>query len=60
LLETRHFRFHCGCDLDKILPILGSWRDKPEELFGDAQEVIIQCPRCAARYQVTRDMLEGS
>ena len=57
LLETRRFRFRCGCDLDRILPILGGWRDKPEELFGDEDKITIQCPRCAARYLVTRDML---
>lgn len=57
VLETRRFRFHCGCTLDKILPVLGSWKNKPEELFGDAGEITIQCPRCAARYRVTRDML---
>ena len=57
LLETRKFRFHCGCDLDKILPILGGWREKPDELFGDAEQIVIQCPRCAARYFVGRDML---
>lgn len=57
LLETRAFRFHCGCTLEKILPILGSWREKPDELFHDAQEITIQCPRCAASYKVTRDMI---
>lgn len=57
LLETRRFRYHCGCDLEKILPILGSWRDRPEALFGDAETITIQCPRCAARYRVTREML---
>lgn len=57
LLETRRFRFHCGCTLEKILPVLGSWRERPEALFGDAQTISIQCPRCAARYQVSRDMI---
>ena len=57
LLETRRFRFHCGCTLDQILPILGSWRKRPDELFGNADHVNIQCPRCAARYRVTRDMI---
>lgn len=57
LLETRRFRFHCGCDLQKILPVLGSWREKPEELFEGAETITIQCPRCGARYRVTRDML---
>ena len=57
LLETRRFRYHCGCDLEKILPILGSWRDRPEALFGEGETITIQCPRCAARYRVTREML---
>lgn len=57
LLETRRFRFHCGCTLDKILPILGGWKDRLDELFGDAGFISIQCPRCAAKYHVTRDMI---
>ena len=57
LLETRPFRFHCGCTLERILPILGIWRDKPDELFHDALEINVQCPRCSANYIVTRDML---
>ncbi|WP_226895436.1 Hsp33 family molecular chaperone HslO [Luteolibacter marinus] len=57
LLETRRFHFHCGCDLGKILPILGSWRDRPDELFDGADYITVQCPRCAARYEVTRDMI---
>lgn len=57
LLESRKFRFHCGCTLDKILPILGGWRDRLDELFGDAESINIQCPRCAAKYQITREMI---
>lgn len=57
VLETRRFRFHCGCTLDKILPILGGWRDRPDELFEEADHITLQCPRCAARYVVTRDMI---
>jgi molecular chaperone Hsp33 len=57
VIETRRFRFECGCNLEKILPVLGGWREKPEELFEGADQIIIQCPRCAASYLVTRDML---
>lgn len=57
LLETRFFRFHCGCTLDKILPVLGSWRAKPEELFQNSEMITVQCPRCAANYFISRDML---
>ncbi|MCX6875404.1 MAG: disulfide bond chaperone [Verrucomicrobia bacterium] len=57
LLETRRFRFHCGCSLERILPILGGWKNRPDELFHDASSITIQCPRCAARFSVTRAML---
>lgn len=57
VLETRRFRFHCGCTLDKILPILGGWKERLDDLFEDADLIRLQCPRCAAKYKVTRDML---
>lgn len=57
ILETRRFRFHCGCTLDRILPILGSWREQPEDLFQGEDKITIQCPRCAAKFSVTRDMI---
>lgn len=57
LLETRPFRFHCGCTVEKILPILGSWREKPDELFHGEDSIRVQCPRCAANYVITRDMI---
>ena len=57
LLETRRFRFHCGCTLERILPVLGGWKDRLDELFGEADFIRLQCPRCAANYEVSRDML---
>lgn len=57
VLERRRFRFFCGCSLEKILPILGGWRKRPDELFAGAEVITIQCPRCAASYEVTRGML---
>jgi len=57
LLETRRFRFMCGCTLEKILPVLGGWKDRLDELFGDSDILTVQCPRCAAKYLITRDML---
>ncbi len=56
-LESRRFRFHCGCSIEKILPILGGWKEKPEALFESSDSINIQCPRCAAKYVVTRDMI---
>lgn len=57
-LETRRFRFHCGCTIDKILPILGGWRERLDDLFEAADFINLQCPRCAAKFRVTRDMIQ--
>ena len=57
ILEKRRFRWHCGCNLDRILPILGAWREQPDELFQGQDEITIQCPRCAAKFSVPRDMI---
>lgn len=57
VLETRRFRFHCGCTLEKILPVLGGWKNRLDDLFEDSDTIKIQCPRCAANYRVSRDML---
>jgi len=57
LLETRRFRFSCGCTLERILPILGGWKNRLDELFAGTESITIQCPRCAASYRVTRKML---
>lgn len=57
LLETRRFHFHCGCNLERILPILACWKDRLDELFQEAEEIAIQCPRCAAGYRVIRTQL---
>ncbi len=53
-LENRAFHFHCGCNLNRIMPALAVWKDKLDELFQDAEEVIVQCPRCGAKHPVTR------
>jgi molecular chaperone Hsp33 len=57
MLETRRFRFHCGCTLDRILPVLGGWRERLDELFEDADTIRVQCPRCAAGFRISRDMI---
>lgn len=58
-LETRKFRFHCGCTLDRIFPIIGSWRERPDELFAGEDSIAITCPRCAANYLITRQQFDS-
>jgi len=57
VLETRKFRFHCGCSVEKILPALASWKDRKDELFQGDPAIEVTCPRCGAKYLVTPDML---
>jgi len=52
LLETRKYRYHCGCNPERILPKLASV--SAGEIFGERDTVSIDCPRCAARFRITR------
>ncbi len=53
-LENRAFRFFCGCNRERIMPALAVWKDKLDELFGNDEEISVQCPRCAAKHAITR------
>jgi molecular chaperone Hsp33 len=60
LMETRVYRWHCGCNQDRMLEVLAPvMRSDADGLFGEQQTVTIQCPRCAARHTVTREALEA-
>lgn len=52
-LEHRSFHFSCGCNIQRIMPALAVWRDKLDELFQGADHVMVQCPRCAAKFAIT-------
>lgn len=59
-LERRFYRWHCGCNQNRILKVLEpSMRENPEELFGDEEALRVECPRCAGRYTITREAMEA-
>lgn len=59
-MERRLFLWKCGCNERKILEVLAPlMRQDPDGLFGSADEVQVNCPRCAARYTVARSTLEA-
>lgn len=59
-IERRLYRWHCGCSQRKILAALGpAARGGLDELFGDAELIHVQCPRCAASYAITREAMEA-
>ncbi len=59
-METRVCRWHCGCNQARMLEVLApAMRQSPEELFGGDEKIEIRCPRCGARYAITREAMEA-
>ncbi len=59
-VETRSYRFECGCDAQRILAVVrGMFADKPEELFRGDPRVEVQCPRCGRSWTVDREEFEA-
>lgn len=59
-LEKRVYRWHCGCNQQRMLEVLAPvFRQDAEGLFGDEPKVEMRCPRCASRHVVTREALEA-
>lgn len=60
LLETRTYHYGCGCSLDRIYPIIASMsEDALGGVFAGEETANASCPRCGARYRVTREGLEA-
>ncbi|EDY84284.1 hypothetical protein VDG1235_3915 [Verrucomicrobiia bacterium DG1235] len=59
-LETRFVRWYCGCNQDRILATLSSvFQSDPEGLFLGEELIEVNCPRCAGKHRVSREMLEA-
>jgi molecular chaperone Hsp33 len=60
LMERRIYRWHCGCNQQRMMEVLApTMRQDPEGLFGDEQKIEIRCPRCGARHTITREAMEA-
>ena len=60
LLETRKYRWECGCNQERMLDILVPvLRSDASGLFGDETSIRISCPRCGSKYVITRETLEA-
>jgi len=60
LLEQRYYRWECGCTQSRMLAVLAPiMRSDPEGLFGEESLIRMSCPRCGARYTITRETLEA-
>lgn len=59
-LERRVYRWHCGCNQERMLEVLApTMKLDPAGLFGDDEKIEIRCPRCGARYAITREAMEA-
>lgn len=59
LLEQRRYAFDCGCTIDRLYPLLAPLSDEViDDLFAGDASVTVQCPRCAARFEIQRRDLE--
>lgn len=60
LLEVRRYRWECGCTQERMLGVLAPvMRSDPDGLFGLDPTIRMSCPRCGARYVITREALEA-
>jgi len=56
LLEQRHYYFECGCNDERIVSRLEVLSlEEREELFGSESMFRISCPRCGAKFEVSRE-----
>lgn len=60
LLETRTYRWHCGCTQARMMaalrPVMTS---DPDGLFGDEPALRMRCPRCGQKFLITRESMEA-
>ena len=60
LLETRTYRWECGCSHELMLSVLAPMmRSDPDGLFGADALLRMSCPRCGARHTITREAIEA-
>ena len=60
LLETRNYRFFCGCTHDRMMDVLlPVMRTDSEGLFGEEVSIRMRCPRCGIRHLITREAMEA-
>jgi molecular chaperone Hsp33 len=59
-LEKRFYQWRCGCGEERMMTLLApSMLHSAAELFGDETSLRMSCPRCGARYVLTREAMEA-
>jgi molecular chaperone Hsp33 len=59
LLERRFYLFDCGCGIERIYDLFLPYDSEAlDSVFEGDPHLVIACPRCAARFEVTREALD--
>jgi molecular chaperone Hsp33 len=60
LLERRIYRWHCGCNQQRMMEVLlPVMKRDAGGLFGGLDKIEMRCPRCGARHIITREAMEA-
>jgi molecular chaperone Hsp33 len=60
LLETRNYRWECGCTMEKLYAaLLPHALQDMDSIFAGEEVLKATCPRCARRYFIDREQLEA-
>lgn len=60
LLETRLYVWHCGCNVERLYPVLAKLaEDDLSHAFGRDEVLTMTCPRCGARYRTSKEQFEA-
>lgn len=59
-IESRKVKWECGCSDQRIFAALAPiFSHSPDELFGGDPIITVNCPRCSAKFGITREAMEG-
>lgn len=58
-LETRHYRFSCGCSPERVAAAIApALRGDLEGIFGGDAFITVTCPRCGLRHELARGLFD--
>ena len=58
VLDTRPFRFSCGCNAEKMKEVIKLvYEGDPDGLLEKDEEIEIQCPRCGHHWELRKSDL---
>ena len=58
-METRRYRFFCGCSPERIAKVLAPALQRDlDGTFGDDTHITVTCPRCGTRHELSRGLFD--